>query len=397
MGKDLVIDMYHGDVVTSWEQIWDDGIRGIIHKASQGASQKDKKIEMRKQPILDQGFLLGFYHFGTGDDDVNDQVDNFLNVVGDTKNVLLALDFEPNPSGKTMSLKQARQFMEVIYDKTGQRPVLYSGHLIKEQLNDDSDGFWGKHKLWLAQYATKPSLPDAWDSYWLWQRTGDGVGSKPHTIDGFQGDCDINVFDGSEDDLKAQWATTDTEQQTTPTTQTTTTDPQSNEASTNDDLPWMVVAKKLIGVKEEPGDEDNQDIIQWARTLGLINDYNHDSIPWCGLFMAHVMSESGEDVADTPLWALSWKNWGKPVQDSAYGAVLVFKRSGGGHVGLYVSEDDDYYHVLGGNQGDMVCIKKVSKANCVAMRWPSDKMDLLKIGAVVKELNEDIISNSQMT
>ena len=45
MGKDLVIDMYHGDVVTSWEQIWDDGIRGIIHKASQFTCKFAQKIE----------------------------------------------------------------------------------------------------------------------------------------------------------------------------------------------------------------------------------------------------------------------------------------------------------------------------------------------------------------
>jgi lysozyme len=390
MPTPIVADIYHGDVVTSFEEAYKDGIRGIIHKATQGATLQDKKYKARQPQAIDADLLWGAYHFGTGED-VDDQVSNFLDTVGDTKGILLALDFEANPNGKTMSLKQARQFLEAVYDKTGQRPVLYSGNLIKEQLEDDSDGFWGKHRLWLCQYGPKAKLPDAWDSYWLWQYTGDGVGPDPHGVRGIQGDVDLNAYDGSEDDLKAQW--TGVSADTPVSTNAETTD--SNEKT--DDLPWMIVAKALIGVKEEPGDEDNQDIIKWARSLGLINDYNHDSIPWCGLFMAHVMSEAGEDVPDSPLWALSWKAWGSPVQDSAYGAVLVFKRQGGGHVGLYVSEDDDYYHVLGGNQSDMVCVKKVSKANCVGMRWPSDKMDLLKIGAIEKELDEDIISSSQMT
>ena len=34
------------------------------------------------------------------------------------------------------------------------------------------------------------------------------------------------------------------------------------------------------------------------------------------------------------------------------GDILTFKRNGGGHVGLYVGEDKDCYHVLGGNQGN---------------------------------------------
>ena len=125
----IVLDMYHGDVVNSWEAIWDAGIRGIIHKVSQGVNFRDKKYQMRRQPILDQGFLLGFYHFGTGDD-VDQQVDNFLGAVGDTSNVLLALDFEPNPNGKTMSLQQAVTWLQKVYERTGQRPVVYSGHLI---------------------------------------------------------------------------------------------------------------------------------------------------------------------------------------------------------------------------------------------------------------------------
>ena len=38
------------------------------------------------------------------------------------------------------------------------------------------------------------------------------------------------------------------------------------------------------------------------------------------------------------------------------GDVLVKSRAGGGHVGLYVAENETHYAVLGGNQGDKVCI-----------------------------------------
>jgi hypothetical protein len=54
------------------------------------------------------------------------------------------------------------------------------------------------------------------------------------------------------------------------------------------------------------------------------------------------------------------------------GAVLVFKRPGGGHVGFYVGEDATSYFVLGSNQADSVCIERISKDRCVALRWPTE-------------------------
>lgn len=39
-----------------------------------------------------------------------------------------------------------------------------------------------------------------------------------------------------------------------------------------------------------------------------------------------------------------------------------------GNVALYVGEDDNYYHCLGGNQGDAVSIVRISKERCIAVR-----------------------------
>jgi hypothetical protein len=50
----------------------------------------------------------------------------------------------------------------------------------------------------------------------------------------------------------------------------------------------------------------------------------------------------------------------------------VFTRSGGGHVGLYVGEDATHYHVLGGNQANLVSIMRLAKGRLAegGMRWP---------------------------
>lgn len=133
-------------------------------------------------------------------------------------------------------------------------------------------------------------------------------------------------------------------------------------------LPKMIVeAFKLYGVKESIGSEDNPEILGWAKELDLDN-YIHDSIAWCGLFMAIVAKRAGKEVVKDPLWAANWSHWGDPVKIPMLGDVLVFKRPGGNHVALYLGEDKECYFVLGGNQSDKVGIVRIYKTRLIAAR-----------------------------
>lgn len=129
----------------------------------------------------------------------------------------------------------------------------------------------------------------------------------------------------------------------------------------------LMEALKLYGVLEKQGNGNNPAILAWAKECG-IKGYTADSIPWCGLFMAVVAQRAGKPLPGNPLWAKDWASWGDPVKSARLGDVLVFARDGGGHVGLYAGEDDAAYHVLGGNQGDAVSIKRVLKSRCIAIR-----------------------------
>lgn len=136
----------------------------------------------------------------------------------------------------------------------------------------------------------------------------------------------------------------------------------------NEPGPKMLLeALKLYGTHEREGSGDNPVILDWAKELGL-KQYTTDAIPWCGLFVALLAHRSGKAMPSSPLWALSWATWGDKSPAPALGDVLVFKRQGGGHVGLYVAEDADYYHVLGGNQGDAVSITRIAKSRLYAAR-----------------------------
>jgi uncharacterized protein (TIGR02594 family) len=138
---------------------------------------------------------------------------------------------------------------------------------------------------------------------------------------------------------------------------------------------WLRHARSLLGTREAPGAANSPTIMGWAKKLGtkvLGMVYNADSVPWCGLFVANCLAEDGIPAAPIAVRAKAWATWGANLAADrvAAGAVLVFERPGGGHVGFYVGEDKMHYHVLGGNQGDRVSIMRLEKSRCIARRWP---------------------------
>jgi uncharacterized protein (TIGR02594 family) len=132
-----------------------------------------------------------------------------------------------------------------------------------------------------------------------------------------------------------------------------------------------------LGTAEVVGKGSNKTIIAWRDELNSagakVSGFSDDDIPWCGLFAALITYrrlKKAAEVVKEPLWALNWAKYGVKSPKASLGDVLVFQRPSGGHVGFYVAEDDDAYHVLGGNQSNKVCITRVLKSRCVAVRRP---------------------------
>ena len=141
---------------------------------------------------------------------------------------------------------------------------------------------------------------------------------------------------------------------------------------------WLLAARAKLGTREAPGVANSPTIMGWAKKLGtkiLGMAYNADSVPWCGVFVAACVHEDGLTPAPIAVRAKSWATWGQNIRPDriAPGAVLVFERAGGGHVGFYVGEDTTSYHVLGGNQSDRVSITRIEKSRCIARRWPAGR------------------------
>jgi uncharacterized protein (TIGR02594 family) len=142
---------------------------------------------------------------------------------------------------------------------------------------------------------------------------------------------------------------------------------------TQEGAPKMLVeGLKLYGTIETPGAGNNPTILAWAHEVGdnIADVYKADSIPWCGLYMAVIASRAGKQIPKSPLWALNWGTFGIHIDTPMLGDTLVFIRNGGGHVGIYVGEDESAYHVLGGNQSDKVSIARVAKTRLYTSRRP---------------------------
>jgi len=204
----MVVDLSHWDPADDYAAVKADGIVGVIYKATQGCGYTDDTYVSQQHAAKAVGLCWGAYHFADGSD-VDGQVKNFLQFAAPDPDELFCLDWEDNPGGTKMSASQAKDWITQVEDALG-RPgecVVYGGNTLKENL-DSGDTFFGDRRLWLCQYGTNPTLPDAWEECWLWQYTDGVYGPSPHEIDGI-GPCDINSYDGSAEQLAAEWASGD--------------------------------------------------------------------------------------------------------------------------------------------------------------------------------------------
>lgn len=202
-GLNAVIDISHHNGTINFQKVATSGIVGVIQKATQGQMGSDPTYKPNRTKATSAGLLWGAYHFGTGSDGVR-QAENFLSVAGADGGVLRVLDFEPNPTGPSMSLEEARAFVTHVREQTGKWPGLYSGHYIKQLLGTGSDPVLSNCWFWLAQYGPTPVVPNNWSKWTMWQYTDGANGPTPHDVPGV-GRCDRDTFNGTQAQLQSFW------------------------------------------------------------------------------------------------------------------------------------------------------------------------------------------------
>jgi uncharacterized protein (TIGR02594 family) len=132
---------------------------------------------------------------------------------------------------------------------------------------------------------------------------------------------------------------------------------------------WLVTARADIGTKELPGAPTAPKIAGWLKSLKAW--WSDDATPWCGVASAAWMQACAIPLPKAWYRAKDWLNWGLQLEAPITGCVVVFERTGGGHVGLVEGVNSvGQLMVLGGNQGDMVSIRAFDQARAIGYRWP---------------------------
>jgi lysozyme len=213
----LVADMAHFNPV-NFTQLKGAGFVGVIHKARQGVAIGDPKYASRMSAAKDAGLRWGAYDFATHDD-VASNVAAFLKTASLTANDSAWLDFEDN-TASPMSGDQAYEFLDRVAQALGRACGIYGGNRIREQIKPDDPKWIDMAKvapLWQCRYIKLqpadnaelfrviPPIPP-WTANFLIQYAADGSGPQPHTAPGLQNGADLNAFNGTADELAAQWA-----------------------------------------------------------------------------------------------------------------------------------------------------------------------------------------------
>ena len=189
------IDVSHWQAFPDFKKVAASGVIAMIHKATEGTSYVDPNRANNTINAMEAGISCATYFWLKPGTYGKAQAEFYLKIIQPVQGERVVIDYEE--SGCDLDDLYGAVEALIDYDKNLQIAV-YSGHLLKEQLGGDHDMFLAEHtSLWLAQYTTgTPSWPKGTYPQWsLWQYT-----DKGH-IDGVEGYCDCNRFNGSDEQL----------------------------------------------------------------------------------------------------------------------------------------------------------------------------------------------------
>ncbi len=203
------VDVYNGDGARGFAA-WMTDADFVICKVSEGTWFTDKYAYEFAEQALGAGKLLGFYHFASTGDPV-DEADTFVGkckATGHLGEATLWLDYE----GTALSNgpEWCRAFVDRVNRLTGKRCGIYTSQSVTNE--QDFSAIAGYVPLWVAQYASDGPVYGWQESPWCtppFGAWGDSCAIHQYTglgyVDGYGSalDCDRGYFTREE---WAEWA-----------------------------------------------------------------------------------------------------------------------------------------------------------------------------------------------
>lgn len=139
--------------------------------------------------------------------------------------------------------------------------------------------------------------------------------------------------------------------------------------------PWINEVNRHMGLHEL---KNRTSLWAWLRSdKGSVGDPS--KLPWCADLVetAIKLTLPSEPfpgrVGINPYYSLNWLEFGQKLNTPCYGAIAIFVRPGGGHIGFLVGIDPvrKRYRVRGGNQSNAINDCWVDISRCRGLRWPA--------------------------
>ena len=126
------------------------------------------------------------------------------------------------------------------------------------------------------------------------------------------------------------------------------------------------IGQLYLGQEEIKGSaEHNPYIVEFFKTTSY--KATDDETAWCSAAHCYMHEQAGYAHTKSAA-ALSWKDWGVPIENPTKECTIIADYGNGkGHVGFYMGETNDAYIIMGGNQGDAYCVAHYPKN--AAYRW----------------------------
>jgi lysozyme len=195
------VSSYQGDI--DWEALRRQGVSFAFIKATEGSGSQDLRFADNWQGATNASLYAGAYHFFSYDSPGETQADNYIGTVPRQAGTLPPVvdvefygDWEKHPPGRSEVEPELKALLNRLEEAYGVKPILYAtGKAYTLFLQGDYE----EYPLWIRNVLTEPSLPDG-RGWTFWQYTDKGW------LDGYRGKerfIDLNVFHGSEEELKA--------------------------------------------------------------------------------------------------------------------------------------------------------------------------------------------------
>lgn len=167
------VDLSHWNSIANASPYY--GSDFVIVKASEGKSYRDPMMKTHAQNAKNAGAEIGFYHYARPElNRPDEEVNNFIYQVNRyLGSCVLALDWE----GEALKqpIEWARKWLDLVYAKTGIRPLFYCQYSYTDKIDLIRKGNYG---LWMARYkkmAVKDLEAKDQGPIAMWQYSGSGI------------------------------------------------------------------------------------------------------------------------------------------------------------------------------------------------------------------------------